>query len=62
MRRITAEELRYEARLTEFIERARYKLEASKKRPLDQRELDNFELWADSIEGQAWHDFYGPPV
>jgi len=61
--RITADELRFEAKLQEYIDKQRAEWEAEdirNKKPPTARQLDERVMWEDMVEGKAWDDFYGP--
>jgi hypothetical protein len=62
---ITADELVFEARLREFIDRqiAEWKAEDARKgRPPTEQERDNRWLWEVMTEETEWEHFYGEPV
>jgi hypothetical protein len=62
---ITAEELRFGAKLQEYIDKQRAKWEAQdirSKKPPTERQLEDRLLWETMVEENAWEDFYGPEV
>lgn len=58
-KRWTADELAFDAKLREYIEKHRTRMEAKIKRPLNKRELESFWLWEITTEDREWDSFYG---
>jgi cysteinyl-tRNA synthetase len=64
-KRWTADELAFDAKLRDFIEKHRVKWEAKfarKGRLPTKRERDDFLLWEAMTEDTEWDKFYGEPV
>jgi len=59
-KRWTAEELAYQAKITEAVEHERFRYERQIRRPLTGLDLTRFEMWEASYEDGAWRQFYGP--
>lgn len=60
--RLCDEELKFIARLTDYIERKRCEFEAKRRRPLTRAEREGFAAWEHSVEESEWDNFYGPPI
>lgn len=60
-KRITFDELLFDAKLREFIDKELARMEAKDTRPLTDEERDIRFLWEASIEENEWERFYGIP-
>jgi hypothetical protein len=60
-KRWTAEELAYQAKITEVVEDERFRLERQIRRPLTATDSFRFDMWVAKYEERAWRQFYGPP-
>jgi hypothetical protein len=58
--RWTAEELKFQARIGEAVDRERDRYEARLRRPMTDVDLVRFQQWVARYEELAWEEFYRP--